>query len=257
MKKILLSAIFIATALTSFSQVGIGTNSPNASAALDVESTTLGFLPPRMTSAEMTAIAAPAEGLTVYCNDCTPKSLYFFNGTDYIAAVDGTVVSIPAAIGDFRDGGVVFWVDPADNTHGLVCAIEDQSAGIRWYNGVTALTSATGSAIGTGTTNTDAIIAVQGVVETDYAAGLARAYNGGGFNDWFLPSNDELNEMYLNKATIEAAATANGGANFSITYYWTSTEVTLTQANHYNLLNAGQGFNNKGVVHNVRAVRAF
>jgi hypothetical protein len=31
-----------------------------------------------------------------------------------------------ATVGDFRDGGIVFWVDPADNTHGLVCAIEDQ-----------------------------------------------------------------------------------------------------------------------------------
>ncbi len=41
--------------------------------------------------------------------------------------VGGTPSSTPAAVKDFRVGGVVFWVDPADNTHGLVSAIEEQS----------------------------------------------------------------------------------------------------------------------------------
>lgn len=47
-------------------QVGIGTTSPDASAVLDVESTSKGFLPPRMTTAQRDAIASPANGLTVY-----------------------------------------------------------------------------------------------------------------------------------------------------------------------------------------------
>jgi len=46
--------------------VGIGVSSPNASAALDVTSTTLGLLPPRMTTAQRQAIASPAAGLVVY-----------------------------------------------------------------------------------------------------------------------------------------------------------------------------------------------
>ncbi len=50
----------------------IGTGAvPNASAALDVDSTTKGFLPPRMTAAQRTAIASPAIGLMVYCTDAT------------------------------------------------------------------------------------------------------------------------------------------------------------------------------------------
>ncbi|MEY3499807.1 MAG: hypothetical protein RL308_1476, partial [Bacteroidota bacterium] len=50
----------------------IGTGAvPNASAALDVDSTTKGFLPPRMTNAQRTAIASPAVGLMVYCTDAT------------------------------------------------------------------------------------------------------------------------------------------------------------------------------------------
>ena len=80
MKKILLSAAFIAVSFTTFSQVAVGTTSPDASAALDVTSTIQGFLPPRMTQAQMNAIAAPAEGLIVYCSDCIPKGIYVNTG---------------------------------------------------------------------------------------------------------------------------------------------------------------------------------
>ncbi len=80
MKKILLSTAFIAVSFTTFSQVAVGTTSPDASAALDVTSTIQGFLPPRMTQAQMNAIAAPAEGLIVYCSDCIPKGIYVNTG---------------------------------------------------------------------------------------------------------------------------------------------------------------------------------
>lgn len=177
-----------------------------------------------------------------------------------IAALDARVTALeppqPATIGDFRDGGVVFWVDPTDNTHGLVCAIEDQSTGLQWYNGSYITTGATGTAIGTGATNTDAIITVQGAIETNYAAGLARAYTGGGFTDWFLPSKDDLNEMYLNKTTIDATATANGGANF-VVYYWSSAEYDGSNAWRQNFTWGNQNFDNKGDAFKVRAVRAF
>jgi hypothetical protein len=47
-------------------KIGIATTAPNASALLDVYSTTLGFLPPRMNSTQEAAISSPAAGLTVY-----------------------------------------------------------------------------------------------------------------------------------------------------------------------------------------------
>ena len=54
---------------------------------------------------------------------------------------------------------------------------------------------------------------------------MVRAYNGGGFNDLFLPSKDELNVMYQNKTTIEDTAILNGGSIFDISnFYWSSTE---------------------------------
>ena len=67
-----------------FSQVlAIGTTSPNASALLDITSTTKGFLPPRMTNAQMVAIATPAAGLVVY--DTTNNKLNVYDGTNWVA----------------------------------------------------------------------------------------------------------------------------------------------------------------------------
>jgi hypothetical protein len=52
--------------LTFNSKVGIGTTSPSSSAALEINSSTKGFLPPRMTTPEILAIPSPANGLIVY-----------------------------------------------------------------------------------------------------------------------------------------------------------------------------------------------
>ncbi|WP_257018464.1 hypothetical protein [Winogradskyella pacifica] len=174
-----------------------------------------------------------------------------------IAALDARIIALEPlpTIGEFRYGGVVFWIDPTDNTHGLVCAIADQSSAIQWSNGSYIVTGATGVAIGTGAANTATIITAQGATETNYAAGLAKAYTGGGFNDWFLPSDDELKEIFLNGAAIEATATANGGAVFNTTFYWSSTEVNFEKAETSKLTNNGSAA--KGWGYNVRAVRAF
>jgi len=55
--------------LASMAQVGIGTSSPNANAALDVVSSTQGILLPRMTITQRNAISSPAEGLTIFNTD--------------------------------------------------------------------------------------------------------------------------------------------------------------------------------------------
>jgi len=90
MKKLLLFAALIAVSFTTFAQVGIGTTTPNASAALDVTSTTQGFLPPRMTKAQLEAIASPVEGLMVYCTDCVPKTLYVFDAFNFVSTSNNT-----------------------------------------------------------------------------------------------------------------------------------------------------------------------
>jgi hypothetical protein len=61
-----------------YGQRGIGTNSPDKSAILELSSSTKGFLLPRMTTAQRDAIAAPKLGLLLYCTDCTPPGFYVF-----------------------------------------------------------------------------------------------------------------------------------------------------------------------------------
>ena len=62
--------------------LGVGVLTPNASAVLDVTSTTKGFLPPRMTNAQMVAITTPAAGLVVY--DTTNNKLNVYDGTNWV-----------------------------------------------------------------------------------------------------------------------------------------------------------------------------
>jgi type II secretory pathway component GspD/PulD (secretin) len=161
-------------------------------------------------------------------------------------------------------GGVVFYIFVeadagyvAGETHGLIAAVADQSSGIQWRNGNTnQTTGATGTAVGTGSANTDSIILVQGPVATSYAAGLAKAYAAGGYTDWFLPSKDELNLMYSN---IGQGSLLGNIGNFDDDYYWSSTEHDYSNAwyMHFDAELAFMAFNVKYYPANVRAVRAF
>jgi len=185
-------------------------------------------------------------------------------GTSLASAASNSVTPAPEQVGDFHQGGVIFYIFESEDTgyvagetHGLIAAVADQSSGIRWFNGSFDTTGATGTAVGTGSANTDAIITEQGDTETSYAAGLARAYTGGGYNDWFLPSKDELNKMYTNKATINTTASENSGSDFSATYYWSSTEVGTRNAWLQYFNGGNQYYLNKDRSDGVRAVRAF
>jgi hypothetical protein len=69
-------------AITSTGSIGIGTSLPNASARLQIDSTTQGFLPPRMTTTQRNAIASPATGLMIY--NSTDNLVQAYNGTSWI-----------------------------------------------------------------------------------------------------------------------------------------------------------------------------
>lgn len=73
--------LFCLTFSLAFSQnVGIGTTTPDASSILELNSTTLGFLVPRMTDAQKTAISSPATGLLIYQTDL-PNGFWYYDGT--------------------------------------------------------------------------------------------------------------------------------------------------------------------------------
>ena len=147
-------------------------------------------------------------------------------------------------IGEHYGGGVVFYVDNT-GLHGLIAATSDQKKA-KWYNGNYILTNASGTAIGTGQTNTTAIVTVQGT--GTYAAIECDQLELEGFSDWFLPSKDELNLMFKQKYKI-------GG--FSNPYYWSSSENSPLYAWAQNFNNGFQDYGNKNSAPSVRAVRAF
>jgi uncharacterized protein (TIGR02145 family) len=72
-------------------QVGIGITSPNASAVLDITSTTQGLLPPRLTTTQRNAISSPATGLTIY--NTTLNCIEYFNGTGWKNHCDGSLTA--------------------------------------------------------------------------------------------------------------------------------------------------------------------
>jgi trimeric autotransporter adhesin len=76
----------------AWSQVGVGASTPHASAALELSATDKGFLPPRMTAAQRTAIGTPATGLMVYQTDGI-SGLYLYNGATWITQGNWTITS--------------------------------------------------------------------------------------------------------------------------------------------------------------------
>lgn len=254
---------------TTVAQVGINTETPDASAALDITSTTGGLLVPRMTQAQRNQIndpAGPADGLMIYQTDGTP-GFYYYNGSSWEGYYSKNEVDVLIAnlqpttynIGDIVNGGVVFWLD-STGQHGLVAAFSDVATSVEWgcngtdlpnvlnvpYNGGNP--SGLGAEIGDGFNNTNDILQD---CPTAPAALAARSLGA----QWFLPSAKELNQMYINKTTLEGVSGFNGFSD----YYWSSTEFNVNSAWAQDFSGGDQYYGTKSFTgtRNVRAVRAF
>ena len=83
--------------------VGIGTSTPETTAKLDVVSTTSGFLPPRLTTAQRDAIVNPAAGLMVF--NITTNCLDFFNGTIWVANCQSNMDTDGDGLPDYAETG--------------------------------------------------------------------------------------------------------------------------------------------------------
>ncbi|MCX7023868.1 MAG: caspase family protein [Spirochaetes bacterium] len=158
-------------------------------------------------------------------------------------------------VGDTGPAGGLIFHDKGSASDGwryLEAAPSDQSAGIQWHNG-NDLDIKTGTAVGTGRANTQAIIAAQGA--GNYAATLCKNLSINGFSDWFLPSRDELDAMYVN---LHKA----GRGVFGSAWYWSSSrnDYGYDVAWEQDFSDGGQGnYGNylMGSDSRVRAVRAF
>jgi hypothetical protein len=150
-------------------------------------------------------------------------------------------------------GGYIFY-DKGYYSYGwryLEAAPSDQSTGTEWGCYGISIPGADGTAVGTGEQNTIDIEA--GCVTVGTAADICANLSLGGYDDWFLPSKDELNLMYTNLHT--AAGGAVGG--FAGWPYWSSSEYYTWSAWEQNFGNGFQGNMVKDVGYRVRAVRAF
>ena len=111
MKKLfILVAIFTAVAGMAQS-VGINADgsAANATAILDLKSTTKGLLPPRMTYAQRQAISSPATGLMIYCTDCgAGGQAQVYNGTAWVNMIGGEATNQPPTVASTTAASNIF-----------------------------------------------------------------------------------------------------------------------------------------------------
>lgn len=171
-------------------------------------------------------------------------------GTSYGNQLSFTTSISGLSVGINYEGGVIAYIYPSSDSsqiHGFIAAPTDQSSGIPWYNGTFTTTGADSLILGTGNSNTNIIVANQGA--GNYAAQICADLVLDGYNDWYLPSRDELNQLYLNRIEI-------GG--FTTGYYWSSSEQNVSKAWKQDFLTGTQYFQESK--HNpgyVRAIRSF
>ena len=159
------------------------------------------------------------------------------------------------AIGEYYGGGIVaYLMQPGDTTydanlqHGLIAAFLNESSTPKWTNADTIIScSALGVNLLQGKSNTDSIIKFNPSPKIT-AASLARAHRGGNYTDWYLPSKNELNKLYLNRGAV-------GG--FGLITCWSSTEKDFYHAWFQDFVSGAQYSTNKLTTFYVRAIRAF
>lgn len=164
------------------------------------------------------------------------------------------------ALGDVGPaGGLIFYINPnyaADGWRYLEAAPFDQSAGAQWGCFRTLIPGARGSAVGTGKQNTKDMMASCPMRVS--AADLCANFSLNGIKGWFLPSIDELTQMYLNLklAGLGDFGTADTVDNYS---YWSSTQRTADMAGHLDFSDNArrQHSDDKDFPRRVRAIRAF
>jgi hypothetical protein len=150
-------------------------------------------------------------------------------------------------IGEAYGGGVIFYID-STGQHGLIEARNDISTSSTWSNGAYLATGATKTAIGSGAKNTKRIIQSQGRTGS-YAALLCVHYKADGYTDWYLPSKDELNEIYKVRNIV----------GVTIYPHWSSSEwkrdSIFAWAQFFE--DGNQGANDKKLTYAVLPIRAF
>jgi hypothetical protein len=178
------------------------------------------------------------------CNTTYTRYVWAYNGCGSSLVTTLTSQTSPGyCIGGNYGGGIIFYIDNSGE-HGLIAATSDFTADATW--GCLGFPIGTSSGIGTGQANTTAIVTAcntEGI-----AARLCDNLIYNGYSDWFLPSADEIQQMYIHRSVI-------GG--FASDWYWCSSEINNINANSKSFSGGSWGYTQKSVYAKVRAVRAF
>jgi len=155
-------------------------------------------------------------------------------------------------IGQEYQGGIIFYID-SSGEHGFIAAPFDQGDSIVWGCQTLKITGADETKIGSGLQNT--IDIVNGCTSPNIAARICYDLVLNGYDDWYLPSKDELNLMYKNRNVI---------GNFSndiVAPYWSSSEYEIHDAAWRQCFgdneNGEQTIYDKYNKYFVRAIRSF
>ena len=151
---------------------------------------------------------------------------------------------------DYKGGKIAYLLTPSDPgydanvQHGIIAAVADLPGEVAW--GCNDKFLAGRSSIGAGSQNT--IDISSGCTVAQNAATLCSNLNQGGYDDWYLPSKDELNKLFLQMKAI-------GG--FREVCYWSSTETGKYNACSQIFDNGFQTANDKSTTFSVRPIRSF
>ena len=165
------------------------------------------------------------------------------------SASDQSSVAQTYFIGEHFGGGIIFYVD-ASGRHGIIAATDDFEEPASWSRKDT-LNGALSAKLGAGYSNSNNIYRTQGNPENeadDYAALECVQLIENGYNDWYLPSKNELQIMYLRKNII---------GNFKPFAYWSSTEKNTSTAWYQNFGNGNLVTELKTASYSIRPVRYF
>jgi hypothetical protein len=183
-------------------------------------------------------------------------------------------IGVETAVGDVLGGGVIYWVS-TDKVHGLIAAKANAGSATEQWGPEVALNEAVGTTsndIGTGASNTQKILAKLVTYRATWpewvgvklAAEWADEYSCVGddgltYTDWFLPSMNELIELFYAKSML-----ASKGATVPANNYWSSSENggnegwAATYVNFYEAVNlVTGGASKKNWYIGVRPVRSY